>query len=299
MSMVYLLLAILANILIFAVFRVIPRLRAVTLHTIVVNYWVCVITGAMFVGKSTAWEQVSLQAEWTPWMFGLSVIFILAFLMMAFTTQKMGVTVATIASKMSLVVPVLFSILVLGAKSKDYDLWNYLGMGLVIPAIFLSSWSKSSEGSPTKPRNLKGLALPLGIFLAGGVIDSTMNYVSLNLISDEFSPIFTILLFATTGTYGIIILMVRRELPSRRSVLAGVLLGVPNYFSIYLILASLSAFNNDGAILYPILNMGVILGSAILGFLAFRERPNKVKLGGLFLALLALLLLSYQELFGA
>ncbi|HAA11550.1 MAG TPA: hypothetical protein DCE41_07560 [Cytophagales bacterium] len=296
--MVVLLIAILFNVAIFAIFRVMPRLRAVTLHAIVVNYWVCVVTGGIFSASNATWSQVSFRAPWAPWALVLAVIFITTFLLMANTTQRLSMTVASVASKMSLAIPVLFSLLVLGVQAKEYDVWNYLGIVLAFPAIVLSSWAKSSGERVPATSRWKGLALPIGLFLMSGLLDATVNYVNLNFISEEFSPVFTVILYMCAGTLGIGVLLVRRELPSRRSFLAGIILGVPNYFSIYIVFRALSTFNNDGALLFPLLNLGIILGSAVAGTLIFREKQNKIKIIGLGLAMLAIFLLSYQELLG-
>ena len=294
--MINLLLAILANVAIFSVFRILPRMRAVTLHAIVINYWVCVATGALYSRNSTAWSAVSFSAPWAPWTGVLSVIFIGTFLLMALTTQRVSMTVATIANKMSLAIPVLFSLLFLGLQSKGYDGWNYLGIALAFPAIALSSLPKRRDPG-AEVRTLKKLWMPFAVFMLGGIIDSLINYVNLTYISEALSPVFTVVLFACTGTLGIIILLIRREFPSWRSWLGGIVLGVPNYFSIYFVLRSLTDFNNDGALLYPLLNLGVIMGSAILAAVAFRERLTRINLIGLLLAILAIVLLGYQELF--
>ncbi|MEL6536511.1 MAG: hypothetical protein AAFQ98_13930 [Bacteroidota bacterium] len=291
-----LLVAILFNVGIFAIFRFMPRLRAVTLHAIVVNYWVCVVTGSLFSLDNPSWGQMSISAPWVPWAVVLAFIFITTFLLMANTTQRVSMTVASVASKMSLAIPVLFSLLVLGVQAKAYDTWNYLGILLAFPAIVLSSWSKTKREDSSAPQRWKYLALPVGLFLMSGVLDATLNYVNLNFISEEFSPVFTVILYGCAGTIGIGILLVRKELPSRRSVLAGIILGVPNYFSIYIVLRALSYFNNDGALLFPLLNLGIILGSALVGALLFKEKQTRTKVIGLGLALLAIFLLSYQEL---
>ena len=293
----YLFLAILANVAIFAIFRLIPRLKAVTLHTIVVNYWVCVATGALYSLNNPNWNTISFSGPWVPWTLLLAVIFITTFMLMATTTQRISMTVATIATKMSLAIPVVFSLLFLGVQAKAYDGWNYLGIALAFPAIALASWSKPNAATAAETPLWRRLALPFSLFLMGGLIDSLVNFVNLNFVPNDFSPVFTVILFAVTGILGILILVVRREVPSRRSVLAGIILGVPNYFSIFFVLRALADYNNDGALLYPLLNLGIILTSAVVGLLAFGERLTRTKIIGLALALLAITLLSYQELF--
>ena len=79
----------------------------------------------------------------------------------------------------------------------------------------------------------------------------------------------------------------------------GILLGAINYFSIYYIIRALSSFSIDGALVYPSLNIGIIIGASVVGILAFGERLSLMNKIGLSLAVLAIVLISYQEILGA
>ena len=73
---------------------------------------------------------------------------------MARTSQIMGVSVASVATKMSLVIPVILGILVY----KEHLGWiKFLGIGLALGAVFFTSMKDKS------PRNFRSsnLWLPL------------------------------------------------------------------------------------------------------------------------------------------
>jgi len=59
----------------------------------------------------------------------------------------------------------------------------------------------------------------------------------------------------------------------------------------------LNAFGGQGALVYPLYNIGVILGTAGVGLLFFQEKLAKWNRWGLVLAVLALVLISYQAIF--
>ncbi|MEO1053842.1 MAG: hypothetical protein AAFX87_24605 [Bacteroidota bacterium] len=293
--MINLLLSILTNVAIFAAFRTYAVFKIDTFRAIVINYVVCVLTGLAFIGDTSKLASISLNDKWLPYAIVLGAIFIGTFYLMALTTQKFSITVSSIASKMSLIIPVLFSLLVLKLQTKAYDYVNYIGLVLGFIAILLSSYRKSRDRSE---RVLKPIdfILPIVIFLFGGVIDTVINYVNVKHLMDDDQAIFPVVLFASAAVWGIIALFFRKGRLDMKSLLGGVLLGMVNYFSVYFVLKALSSFGNDGAMVFPILNIGIILVSSLLSILLFKEKLLKVNWLGLILALIAIIFISYQDI---
>ena len=79
---------------------------------------------------------------------------------------------------------------------------------------------------------------------------------------------------------------------SRKTLLAGIGLGIPNLFSIYLLVLVLSQ-GIDGSVVFPINNVGILAGSAILGVILFKEKLGITQLSGLALATASILLIAY------
>ena len=144
------------------------------------------------------------------------------------------------------------------------------------------------------------LLLPAIIFINSGLADSLVNYVNYKFLTDADAGLFTMMTFATSATIGVLALLflfVFRHMKFNwRSIPAGIILGIPNYFSIYFLIKALSAFQNDGAFIYPVNNIGIILAGTIGAVLIFRERLSAINLAGIGIAVLALLLISYQEI---
>ncbi|EMR03569.1 hypothetical protein [Cesiribacter andamanensis] len=294
--MPYLLLGILFNVAIFLIFRGYVRFGVATLPAIVVNYFVCVLTGLVFMGDTAALQLVSLDSPWLVFALFLGVLFIGTFYMMALTTQRLSVTVSSIAAKMSLALPVIFSLFVLQIESKAFDGWNYLGIGLAFVAIYMSSWKPRLKGKAPLPGNRLIFLLPVGVFLCSGIIDTTINYTSYRYLSEREEAIFPLVIFGVAALLGLILQLVRRIPTGKKELLGGIALGVPNFFSIYFIVKGLADFDNNGAFFYPLLNISIILGSALLAILLYKEKLLPVNQIGLGLAVLAIFLLSYQEI---
>ncbi|MFZ1635763.1 MAG: hypothetical protein WAT43_17890, partial [Chitinophagales bacterium] len=104
--MIYLLLSILTSTMIFVAFKLIAKNHVNILQAIVINYTVCVIEGAL-VQKEFPSANYIMNTPWFPNACMLGALFISVFYITALTVQFSGVAVASIASKLSLIIPVM------------------------------------------------------------------------------------------------------------------------------------------------------------------------------------------------
>ena len=279
---------------IFLIFRAFSHYNVVTIQAIVVNYFVCVITGIVFLGGAEFAAHFSFDLPWVWIAVTLGAIFIGTFYLMAMTTQRLGITVASVASKMSLVIPVLVSLFILQIASRPIIGLNYLGITLAIAAIILSSIKKKKENK--EQIKWSAFLMPILVFIFGGVIDTSINFVSHQYLTASTEAIFPIVIFATAFSIGAVLLMIKGKQLQLKSIIGGTVLGIINYFSIYFLVKSLGAFGNDGAIVYPVVNVGIILISALSSVAIFREKLSKINKIGLAVAILAVFLIFYQEI---
>lgn len=297
--MLYLLLSVLAGTSLIFIFKLYQHYNVHTFQAIVVNYITCTLVGLSFPGGRDVLQPQIFSQSWAVYAMALGTIFIGTFYLIALTTQKVGVTAASVAAKISLVIPVLFSLLVLQNSLKAYTFINYVGMAAALVAIVMSSIRPGREGD-THTSPALALLLPLIIFLNSGVADSLITYANQYHLQPHQAGQFTMLTFATSAMVGILVLsymlITKKTHFFRRSILAGILLGIPNYFSIFFLIKALSAFGNDGAFLYPVNNIGIILAGALGAVIFFKEQLTKINIIGIGVAVMALILISYQEI---
>jgi drug/metabolite transporter (DMT)-like permease len=293
--MLYLTLTTLMNVGIFLSFRSYSRPGINTFSAIVVNYLVCVLTGMIFYGRKLIENASILSESWVLFPIALGAVFILTFFLMAITTQKYSVAVATVSSKMSMLIPVVFSIYVFKLMDTKFDLLNFTGLLLGIASIILCSIRSNGKGKTTWTQKYL-LLIPVFIFLSTGFIDTSLNYMNAFLITSEQKPVLPVIIFTSAFIIGIAILILRKERISKSDLLGGIYLGIPNYFSLYFLLLTLSSFNNNGAVVYPILNIGIIVSSSMASYLLFKEKLSKANIFGMILAIIAILLISYQDI---
>ena len=297
--MPYLLLGILFNVAIFLIFRGFARFGVSILPAIVVNYFICVVTGMIFMGNFSSLALISFNSPWLIFALFLGALFVVTFYMMALTTQRLSVTVSSIAAKMSLAIPVVFSLFILQIESKEFNFLNYLGIGLAFVAIYLSSWKPRVKGKAPLPANRLVFLLPLGVFICSGIIDTTINYTSYRYLSAKEEALFPLVIFGVAAVLGLVLQAFRRLPTGKKELIGGIVLGVPNFFSVYFIVKGLADFQNNGAFFYPLLNISIILGSSLAAVFIYKEKLLPLNRLGLALSILAIFLLSYQEILNA
>src|SRR4029078_13627564 len=97
-------------------FKYVERFNISRLQAIVFNYISCVITGCIFIGKIPS-PAVSINNPAFKWPVIMGLFFITLFNVTGYTAQKVSVAVASVASKLSLVIPFVFSILLYNEKA--------------------------------------------------------------------------------------------------------------------------------------------------------------------------------------
>lgn len=297
--MLYLVASIILSVMLLLNFRIFPRFGVNTLQAIVFNYPVCFLTGLLLMPAGQSFS-LDLGQTWTWMALGLGVGFIVTFLLSGASTQRSGITATSLANNLSLVIPVLFSLLVLGG-GKVFDWLNYLGLLLALVAVGLSTY-KAPESEKTSTRQ-NALWLPVSVFLLYGLTNTIINYMNARYIGDS-GRVIPVTLTMVLGAIlaGAVLLVVRlvqgKERIESKNLVAAFTLGIPNFLSFYTLIMALTAFGNNGAFVYPLYNIGVILVSALSAWLFFKEQLTGLNKLGLALAVLAIALISWQELSG-
>ncbi len=302
--MLYFLLAVGFTVALYLIMRAFPRYGVHSFHAIAFNYYACVLTGLVLSPNLSKYRQIEWSSTPTLLTLALGTMFVIAFVLIGQTTQKVSVTATSLAANMSLVVPVLFGLFVFRNANKDYTLLNYLGLLLALVALALGGIQKKPKatGEESSGNALPWfvLALPLLTFLAAGTNNTLINYLSMKFYAPEEAAMFTVISCVGAVIVGTLVLLFRvffwQETVSWRSLAGGLILGVPNFLSFYFLIKALGAFGNSAAFVFPIYNILTMMASAAAAWLFFREKLNGMNRWGLGLAVLAIMLISYQEL---
>jgi drug/metabolite transporter (DMT)-like permease len=288
--MFYLIATILLNAVLFVFFKLFPRFKINSLQAIVANYWTCVVVGSMLYGSFPVGAH-SVYYSWLPWSVLMGCMFISIFNLVAYSTIKDGITTATVANKLSLVIPVIFSLFLYDEK---LTIVKIIGILIAFPAVYLTTRVKE-EG-----KKGQDLFWPALLFLGSGLLDTLVKFVENNYLQDVESLVpFTIHTFATAGTIGVVlvaILAMRGKTKLHyRNIIAGIFLGIPNYFSIYYLVKLLSSDMMQSSAAIPVNNIGIVLACALCGILLFKEKAPATRIIGLVLSVAAILLIAFGD----
>lgn len=219
----------------------------------------------------------------------LGLLFIIIFNLMAITTQRNGLSVVSVATKMSLVIPVIFGLIY---YKESLGILKFIGILLALVAVFLVS-IKSRSGVRIDRRNL---IFPFLVFLGSGIIDASLKYLEDTHVATDDVAIFSASIFGSAALIGIIILLFRAMQGefqfAIKNVLGGILLGVPNYFSVYFIVQALRSNILESSGIFTVNNVAVVLTSTIVGILLFREYLSVKNWLGIILAIVSIVLIT-------
>lgn len=291
--MIFLALSIIASTLIFVIFRLFASYNINTLQAIVVNYFVACSCGVIGYQNSIELSAIP-QYNWFYYTLALGALFIIVFNLMAITTQHNGLSVVSVATKMALVIPIAFG------------LWYYkeplgpskaAGIVLALIAVYLVAVKKDSSIILQK----KNLVFPVLVFLGSGLIDTSLNFLQNDFITDKsLIPLFSSTIFMTAGVIGIMVLVAQKIkgvlVLEFKNIIAGIVLGIPNYFSIYFLVKALRSDLFDSSGIFTINNVGIVIISTLLGIVFFKEQLSVKNWIGITLAVISIALVSLATL---
>lgn len=293
--MIYIILSIVLSSCLTIAFKVLQRLNISSFQAIVFNYLTCVIVGS-FVNGHYPIESIKNNETWLPWSLLMGTMFIILFNIIAFVTRKMGVAIASVTTKLSLVIPFVFAINIYGDKA----IWiNYVGITLALIAVAFTCWPKEQANDSFNSKwNGFLFLIPLILFFGSGMLDTLITYTERNYLNTLNKDTYLILTFNVAGLIGISFLifqfLIKKERFSWKSLFAGIAIGIPNYFSIQTLMLALDLYTGRASFVMPVVNIGIVLFSTIVAFYVFQEHLTRLNWAGILLSVIAILLLSYR-----
>ncbi|WP_196891455.1 EamA family transporter [Aureivirga marina] len=286
--MIHLLLSIVLSSFLFVIFKYFEKFRIDNLQAIVVNYFV-----AFSIGYGTTTENVHFtEIPAQPWFYGvlfLGFLFIFLFNVMALTAQKAGMSVVSVAGKMSVIIPITFGIIM---YNESYGIVKILGILLALISVYLTSKKDSSNFDS------KYLYLPIILFIGSGILDTTLKYIENNYVSDGGLELYSASIFFVAGLIGVLYISVLSFLGKVKfqfkNIIGGIVLGIPNYYTIFYLLKALEMDHFETSTVFTINNVAIVSFSTLLGILIFKEKLNVRNWIGVALSIIAIILVTLK-----
>ncbi len=269
----------------FVLFKSFDVRRIALLPAIVINYFTALTCGLLI---SKPWAAGDISLLWTP-SFILSFLFISVFYLTGVSSQRAGVAPTTVASKMSLVLTVLFAVFVF---KEDPGTLGWIGIGLAMVGVVLSTWSTEERA--------RGSAwlLPVLLFFGNAAIDIGINITQRTRTTPLTEAVFPTIVFGCAGVLGLLWSLQRKERMAYRDPrtwIGGIVLGAANYGSLYFLVKALANSGLPSSSVFPLMNIGVILFGSAASMLLFKERLKPLHIAGIAVSVVALALIMIAQ----
>lgn len=293
--MIFLILAILFSTGVFVAMRLFKRFGLDNHQALMWNY--VFATGTGFVVCESYETIPQIVAE--PW-FGLSILtgfwFIFTYLLMTASTQRSGVTVTSLSSKLSVVLPILAGVIFLHEK---LNLVASVGIVLALVALVLVVGGRNNKTDGRDVSRKVSMILPIFIFFGTGTGDILMKITEQQNTVGNLGFMIAFIYFVAL-VFGIIIVVLDlvkgKSKWQWKNAAGGIGLGVINYFSTYCVYYAMRCFDN--VVLFPIYNIGVVSLTALTGWLLFKEKLTWKNYLGLAIAIIAVILIAFRPEIG-
>ncbi|MFH0756075.1 MAG: DMT family transporter [Bacteroidota bacterium] len=291
--MYFLLFCILSSTGIFIIFKSIDRFGIPSFPVIVINYLVAALLGFLIHPDRALLMKIH-ETEWLPASMIIGILFIAMFFLVAYSSRTAGISVTTVASKMSVIFPIVFSLLI--DKTDRFTFMKGLAILLTLAGVTMTVF---------KPRAAKlnpaVTYIPLLLFVGMGVVDSLVKFAQHRFVDDNETALFSAVLFMNAFFTGILVLFFSPgHLPFFKRLAVwgwGFLLGTVNFGSIFFLVRALNyksaaGTGIDSSVIFGVNNTGIVALSVLAGLWIFRERLEPINWTGISLSAIALILFA-------
>ncbi|MBP3420067.1 MAG: EamA family transporter [Marinifilaceae bacterium] len=278
--MIYLIVAILFGSLFAILFKLFAKHGVDALQAIIFNYITAIAIGPLtnIIRGEVAFSALSAVPLLPAILTGLFMVG--GFIAMSNATKSHGVAIATIATRVSFIIPTICAYLFLGEKGLEPTTSL-----MVIISLFMIFFT-----------NRRGLTLnkwynPLLVFLCYGAANFLLKYCQAQLDTNSELLALTTITFTSALIIAIIFLRLQKGNLANfkwKNLLAGVILGVTNIGCTFFLLKALTLFST--ALLYPIYNISIVVTGIIAGRLIFKERLTTLQYIGIAIAITAIII---------
>lgn len=272
----------------YIILRLFPKYKVYNLHALTFNYITASLSSLIASGNISIINSNEIEESLLPSMI-IGTLFISVFYAAALSTQLCGVTVTSVAGKMSMIIPIGVAIWLFGDK---ITVIKVVGILLALLAVYYST--PRSGGNVVRS---KYWFLPLIVFVGSGLVDSSVKMAQHYFINEGNQQLFISMLFGSAAVIGIIVSAANyfknKTALTKESILGGIILGIVNYFSLYFLVKCLAVEGMESSLVFSITNLLVVIISALVAFLFFNEKTDSRRLTGLALAVIAIIILYF------
>ena len=279
----YLLLAMVSSSLISIVMKMFPVRGGNRYALVLGNYLVCVVIGFLLLPE----KEAVLQPLPMTLLMGIigGILYVGGFVTQQVSIGINGAILSSAFARLGLLVTIAVSI---GFFHERPGILQAIGLVLVILAVIVINGGKRDAEST---QELHPLLLVI-VLLCSGMAEA-MSKIFERLGERSQDSLFVLGVFFFAGVVTALLMLLdlgKGKKVAAKDFLAGMLIGVPNYFTSALLLKALVGL--PAILVYPMFSTGVIVLVTLVSAVVFHERPGKRGWIGLAMILCAVVLLN-------
>lgn len=278
--MLYLLLAIASSVMVSVCMRLSEKHITNQMGMFMANYAVCILLSIMC--GNTNVDYKNTQAVIFIISLGIlsGILYLVSFVFLKYNMQHNGIVLASTFMKLGVLIPTIMAI---GIFRELPTTMQFLGIILSLVAIIMIHFDKDEMKKGNKKIWL------LFLLILSGFTDSMANiYDKIGDVNGKDSYLLVTFLTAFLLAFG---LSVRgKQKITKKDLLFGMLIGIPNYFSARFLLLALNAM--AAVLVYPMYSVITMIVISVVGILVFKESVSKRKLGAITIIICAVCLLN-------
>lgn len=214
----------------------------------------------------------------------MGALFVFSFFSFAKSVNAAGTALATVSSRLSLIISTFLSILFFGETAGEFQLVGYF-FALLTLLFFYLSLKKSHKGRLKLSAYFYLSALAVGI----GINDFSLKVFSARRPESE-KEVFLLFIFLSAFIYTTLLLYFQKIKFDKTVFLRGTVLGVPNILSSFFLIKALLVL--PAPVVYPVSNIGIILLTLLAAYLIWKERLNRQGMLALLSGITAIVLIG-------
>lgn len=278
--MIYLILSILSTVFVYVGLRYAGSKNMNPYHVILFNYISPFTLGLYLIG----FDFIGLfQKPWILHALILGACIFIAIILLSESTKYLGVTVTSLAHKMSMIIPIIMGIFL---YHESVSWLKIMGIFLALIGLLLTLY-KPTQDALSKQH----MWVLLFIFLIPGFNDTLIKYVDFFYLKNDMVHFVTAMYFFSLVLTIIYVVLRQRKPIKWETVLTGFLTGFPNFGGFYFFFLALAYMPDSGQVI-SLNNVGTIVVSVILAYLFYREKISALNWLGISLSVMAVYILT-------
>lgn len=281
--MIFLFFSICCSVTVAVLLKLARRYKIKIVQAVTWNYLFAIVLSLIFYKPSFS-ELIS--APINSVYIALGILLPVVFWFLAGSIRGIGIVKTDIAQRLSLFIPILASYFIF---KEQFSAMKIAGLAVGFVAIFFTLYKKTAQ----KNQGLNWL-YPILVFLGFGVIDILFKKIAQVTVIPYTSSLIVVFILAFILSLASILYLsvVKKQKLEFINFICGCILGFFNFFNILFYLKAHRAMADNPSIVFAAMNMGVIIAGSLVGIFIFKEKLNKLNYWGLFLALMAIVLIT-------